>query len=377
MQVLRHCVTHYRLVYTTAKLLYPLASAVVREGGGAVDGLTKLVASLGGEILAADDFESLLPSLLGRIGSGVEASGVRLRILGGDDLHSVEWSAQPSTTFDSVWPGALAEGLHVYDHETPLCNTGGRFAVSAVVCLPAQWEHRVELAVGFSGTPRTEILEALPALASTLALGASRGELQHAAAYDPGTGVFNRRQITLSLRTELQRAQRFGTALTVMILDLDHFKEVNDRWGHLAGDKLLTKVGRILRECVRNCDIVGRYGGDEFLLLLPATTVAGARQVADRIGEQARTLGVGSGKNRKRIGFSGGVAAANPRSTPRSLLAAADKRLYRAKDRGRNQITFPNRSVLELSPQLSLLQVAPPVPFVAALEMERPPDPAS
>jgi diguanylate cyclase (GGDEF)-like protein len=147
---------------------------------------------------------------------------------------------------------------------------------------------------------------------------------------DPLTGVNNRRGLDDVLSSQLGLTSRYGSVFSLALFDIDHFKQVNDREGHLYGDRVLQELGRLLDSCVRETDIVGRYGGEEFLVVMPQTDLAGAGRFAERMRrEVAARLGVT---------VSGGLAAARAGDTADSIIARADRALYAAKRAGRNQL---------------------------------------
>ncbi len=150
---------------------------------------------------------------------------------------------------------------------------------------------------------------------------------------DALTGIANRRALVDVLTAEISRARRFGHATSVVILDLDHFKETNDVHGHAAGDRLLQAVGRLLTGIVRQGDTVARLGGEEFVAVLPETDLEGARRLAERLRVAIEHCRV----EEMRMTASFGVAALLDDDTSDSLLAAADAALYRAKENGRNR----------------------------------------
>jgi diguanylate cyclase (GGDEF)-like protein len=147
------------------------------------------------------------------------------------------------------------------------------------------------------------------------------------------TGVANRRALVEVLAAETSRAERFGHALSVVILDLDHFKQTNDLYGHAAGDELLRMVGGLLAEIARKGDTVARLGGEEFVAVLPETDLDGARRLAERLRLAIENSAVGE----MRTTASFGVAAMLPDDTADTLLDAADGALYQAKRNGRNR----------------------------------------
>ncbi len=161
--------------------------------------------------------------------------------------------------------------------------------------------------------------------------------VERQASTDGLTDLANRRTFEEALATETSRTGRFGGTLALILADLDDFKQVNDRYGHQAGDDVLRAFARILRETVREIDLAARYGGEEFAVLLPQTDLAGAEQLAERLREAlaARPLGVHPHAGIV-LTASFGVACFPQAETPAALFAAADEALYRAKSAGKN-----------------------------------------
>jgi len=146
------------------------------------------------------------------------------------------------------------------------------------------------------------------------------------------TGLLNHRAIVETLEAEVMRATRLGRPCGVVIIDLDDFKRINDRHGHLAGDHVLQTVARVLRSVVRGVDRVGRYGGDEFLVLLPEADTVNIEVVADRIGEVITSTHLTFGGRSLDIDLSLGVATCPADEiTSQELVAAADARMYAIK----------------------------------------------
>ncbi|MGL5859330.1 MAG: sensor domain-containing protein [Angustibacter sp.] len=167
-------------------------------------------------------------------------------------------------------------------------------------------------------------------------------KLAHLAEHDPLTGLANRRKFEAELTAHLDRCRRYGAQGALIMLDLDHFKDVNDTLGHCAGDRLIVQVGAVLKNRMRTADVVTRLGGDEFAVLLPfadreAAEVV-ARDICRLIREQVR---VGEGESALRVSGSLGVTLIrDPRLTASELLSTADMTMYDAKDAGRDRFVI-------------------------------------
>jgi len=173
--------------------------------------------------------------------------------------------------------------------------------------------------------------------------------LQRLAALDPLTGVYNRRFGLGRLHEEFGRAIRANSPLGVMMLDLDHFKSVNDTYGHQVGDRLLTSVAGIVSSILREGDILVRYGGEEFLAVLPAASSENLRAIGERVRRAVEDSSLVDGSQMVRITVSiGGAAYPNQNvESEESLVELADEALYAAKQSGRNLVEIANeRSVL-------------------------------
>jgi len=169
-------------------------------------------------------------------------------------------------------------------------------------------------------------------------------KVYEAAILDGLTGIYNRKYFEDRIVTELSHAQRHGTPLAVVISDVDHFKKVNDTYGHLAGDAVLVRVAAILKETVRPEDVLARYGGEEFVILLRGATSQDALALAERVRANIEGATILFDGTPIRITSSGGVAStADPgQAAERApLLHAADSRLYQAKQSGRNRVIGP------------------------------------
>jgi len=171
-------------------------------------------------------------------------------------------------------------------------------------------------------------------------LRVSKENLERISITDSLTGLYNRKYLMDSLALQFSRYQRRGSRFSILMLDVDHFKQINDRWGHLAGDAALRQIGIIFRSVLRNIDIAGRYGGEEFLIILEQVGERQALETAERVRsviEKSELLYDGLVI---RFSVSVGVAtvAESSEDTPTSLIQRADRSLYLAKQRGRNQV---------------------------------------
>jgi diguanylate cyclase (GGDEF)-like protein len=165
------------------------------------------------------------------------------------------------------------------------------------------------------------------------------GGMQRMAERDALTGLANRRRLRAAGEEEHRRARRFGHPVAALMLDLDHFKQVNDRHGHAAGDDVLREVARRIQATVREIDVPARYGGEEFAVLLPETGLDTAREVAERIRLAVADAPIGTRQGPVAVTLSAGVAVLDPRGGGLgALLEAADRALYEAKAAGRNRV---------------------------------------
>lgn len=191
------------------------------------------------------------------------------------------------------------------------------------------------------------LLESLVVLAS-LAFENARlyREAQDLAVTDGLTRLLLRRPLMERLELEMKRAAEQDTPFSLVMLDIDHFSAVNNTYGHPAGDAVLREVAAILRRSVRDVDICGRYGGEEFVVLLPQTPIEGAKLVAERIREAVRARSFELRGESKNVTVSLGVATAPGHGTEsKALISAADEALYRSKNEGRDRVTLAGEGV--------------------------------
>lgn len=166
------------------------------------------------------------------------------------------------------------------------------------------------------------------------ALEQNNSDLHRASLTDALTGVGNRGSFDLTLNQEIYRARRYQTPLSLLLIDVDHFKGYNDNWGHPAGDAVLIRVAGLLRGRVRPSDFVARYGGEEFVVMLPGTDRDGAMQA----GEAVRAAIEQTEFPHRRVTISIGAATLQDDMSREALVEAADQALYRAKRGGRNRV---------------------------------------
>jgi diguanylate cyclase (GGDEF)-like protein len=165
-------------------------------------------------------------------------------------------------------------------------------------------------------------------------------EIKALSTSDSLTGLFDHAAIVSQLEQEVQRSHRYGSPLSVLMLDIDDFKEVNDTLGHLAGDAVLGQVADLLQSGIRDIDSIGRYGGEEFLVILPETDAAPATLIADRLRESGGEHFFAYDSKTIHISLSGGVASYREGKGANELIRAADENLYKAKKEGKNRVHY-------------------------------------
>jgi two-component system, cell cycle response regulator len=223
---------------------------------------------------------------------------------------------------------ALGNGAHLKD----LGSQNGTYVEGErVESATLQDGHRIQ--VGFGTTLKFTVADELEAeYQRKLADGAMR---------EPLTELYNRRHFEERLTAEFAAAKRHGRALSVMMLDIDHFKSVNDKLGHLAGDAVLRMVAKVLKQAVRKEDVLARYGGEEFVVLAREPDFAGARILAERMRRLVENAQCSWQETDVKVTISVGLTLAelsekSQLSCEQDLIAAADRALYMAKQRGRN-----------------------------------------
>jgi diguanylate cyclase (GGDEF)-like protein len=164
-------------------------------------------------------------------------------------------------------------------------------------------------------------------------------EAQRLATIDTLTGLYNRRHFFFLADREIERALRYNIQLAVIMIDLDQFKTINDTYGHIVGDQVLRAVANVYNQALRKVDIVGRYGGEEFTIILPEIGLEGAKYVAERLRTLIAAIDIKTKQGRVKVTISQGLAALDEEhNTLEILLERADRALYAAKATGGNQV---------------------------------------
>jgi diguanylate cyclase (GGDEF)-like protein/PAS domain S-box-containing protein len=259
-------------------------------------------------------------------------------------------SQAPFTTLASEQCWALRRGrLHSVSpqQEGPRCQHSAAIPAAYHYCLPlvVQGESFGVLSLSGAVEPRSELLISV---GDTIKLALANIDLREAlreqATHDALTGLFNRRYLEATLPRELQRINREEGQLCVAMIDIDHFKRFNDRYGHAAGDALLREIAWVFHDGIRKSDIACRYGGEEFMIVLPGSPPNETVTRLEQICAKVRTLQIDfMGKQIGPVSISVGVAAHNGETNWVELIRAADEALYSAKNAGRDRIVVMGR----------------------------------
>jgi diguanylate cyclase (GGDEF)-like protein/PAS domain S-box-containing protein len=284
----------------------------------------------------------------------VDSSGARLGLSVAWGDHPEDWS---SLSPSECWALRRGRIYGVSDQaRAPACqHLAGRDLAGGYVCVPLQLQGELFGLVSLAYAQATEeideaaqIEQRREQLASVfseqVALALSnirlRDDLRQQTVRDPLTGLYNRRYLDESMNRELARGQRTGAAFTVLVIDVDHFKRINDGFGHDAGDAVLKRLALALSDGAREGDVICRYGGEEFVMLLCDTEPSGGEQLGLRVLQRVRELRVEhGGKDIGALSVSIGLAAFPLHAqTKEALIGAADGALYRAKSAGRDRL---------------------------------------
>jgi len=231
-----------------------------------------------------------------------------------------------------------------------------RLETRSVICVPLRSKHRV-LSVIQLVNANAEMSEQdlffLQALCDYAAISIENArsveKIQELTITDDCTGLFNARHLHKTLETEVYRSARFGYQFSVIFIDLDHFKSVNDTHGHLVGSRLLAEVGYIIKAQLRLIDFAFRYGGDEFVILLPQTSKDQAVVVARRLQESLRTgiFCTDQGMNLNVRASMGLATFPHDAQTPHDIIRQADEMMYVVKNTTRDNIGIASRGLME------------------------------
>lgn len=309
------------------------AEREARQAHARANEMERLV-SFGHALAEALDADAIRSAVLEHLPALVPSRAAWIMIRAGD-----EW--QTFVEIGDVPPVNLREAAaeHAGEKSSPSESYDG------VRCFPMSAGRTSLGMLGVSASPPLDAdqQQSLDAAAALLAVSIKNAELfrviRENSVRDSLTGCFNRKHTLEVLDAELRRARRSRLAFTLIIFDIDHFKNINDRHGHLCGDAVLRTVGRRMHDVLRGSDVKCRYGGEEFLILLPDTPLAGAARVADTLRHELEAQTVTWHDTAVSFTASFGVAAAAPGETDAdAIIGRADAALYRAKQAGRNRI---------------------------------------
>jgi diguanylate cyclase (GGDEF)-like protein len=286
---------------------------------------------------------------------GTQDAGIRYRLVGGADSEWEE-TRDLEVNYERLSPGSYEFQVAEVDQTGHLISPTATYAFRI---LPRWWQRRelqwgallIGLAVliitwrqrmGALLKQKKHLEAAVKLRTSDLEkekgeLMRTREQMRHYAEHDDLTGLWNHRIIVERLRIEVDRSRREGLPVSIVLADLDYFKRINDTFGHPAGDQVLKEASAIFQRMVRTYDWVGRYGGEEFLLILPGSGFVHARQRAEELRIAIQEACVKDGETTIPLTASFGVASGFPMGHE-ELIREADEALYRAKNEGRNRV---------------------------------------
>jgi diguanylate cyclase (GGDEF)-like protein len=220
---------------------------------------------------------------------------------------------------------------------------GQTLSIRSLLCVPLKVRETVVGVVTVTRGGETpfsaEDQEILSFLANAVVLDVENARLYRLSVTDPLTKAHNRQYLRERLPDEIDRARRFKQVLTVLLFDVDHFKRVNDTYGHAVGDEVLRGVAQLARDAIRDIDTLARYGGEEFVVVLPNTDARGGRLIAERLRTQIERATLTCGPHAIRVTASFGIASlADDVADDAEILRRADEALYQAKRAGRNRV---------------------------------------
>jgi len=294
-----------------------------------------------GELAGTIDLDEVLTRTLDAAGAmpGVDAALARLDNDGATPIIATlglttEEAQRQAIAGPPGGPEARSISL-VYQYPAEMAsNDGGTTLIHSGLAVPIQTEHGARSHTWNEDEVRE--LEELALRAGPAIENAKRfREARQLADLDALTGLHNRRYFHETLGREVARAHRYNRQLALIVLDLDDFKAINDRIGHLAGDAVIAESAERVRDVVRSADIACRVGGDEFAVIMPESTLADADQLYRRLQAAVSARPIGQAG---RLSFSAGVAELKPEDDPTGFFERGDEALYRAKERGKAQV---------------------------------------
>jgi diguanylate cyclase (GGDEF)-like protein len=311
--------------------------------------------------------DDVLDVILGNIGKLVPYDAAMVSIIDGDTIRKIRYSSNPHILTHRLSIGNMqANLLNVPILKTliqskrpflvPDLQADDRWQVVAIpdmqrirsmLCAPIEIEENVAGIINLvSGTPDffTEIhSERIVAFANQAAVAIKNAQLyehaQRLSVTDPLTGLFNMRYFRDFAGLEFERVKRYARTLSVAMVDVDHFKSINDRFGHAVGDRALHEIAMRIKTSIRSVDVVARYGGEEFVFIMPETPLDEAMMVAERVRQNVAETHVESNDAVFSVTLSIGVAELKKEMKDLDeLIRLADKSLYAAKAKGRNRV---------------------------------------
>jgi two-component system cell cycle response regulator len=318
-----------------------------------------LLSELGRLARSSVQFDQTFTSVMEVVARAVDFSLGGMAFIEGDDLDLVLALRRPAAAAAVERARNRIVDAAVKARGSPLGRVRSRVAATdssgpeqpdlpELTSVPIQANGRLNgllaVAGGSSTRPSPDALPFLGALAAQAHIVLENSRLfervRELSIRDSLTGLYNHRHILEQLAQAVERADRYQEPVSVVMVDIDHFKAVNDRHGHLSGDALLRQLALLLQDSVRSVDAVGRYGGEEFLLLLPHTPYDEAKRLADRIRARIQACAFRVGERTHRLTVSMGVfSCPSPLvATAADLVREADRALYRAKGTGRNRV---------------------------------------
>lgn len=282
-----------------------------------------------GSVMLFDEEEGVLRCEVA-CGSGVGEGKPRIALRPGEGVAGI--------VFEQLRPIRLAEEVERFfkPYEMPV-----ETAVRSILCVPLAVEGRaigvINLVNRRDGSFNAADEDLLAAMAAQVSLTIEKGRLYELAVTDGLTGLYVHRYFQVALERELQRAKRYQKPISLLLFDIDHFKNFNDTYGHQGGDMVLGGTAAILRQALRNVDIAARYGGEEFAIILPETDAEGALLVAERVRKAIADHHFPGADHPLRVTVSIGVSVFPDHAAERlEMIRKADEALYVCKDSGRN-----------------------------------------